>query len=119
MLESIRKESKNEFLSNPILSSAAERNLQMIIEVLLDLGNHVIRKNNYPAPEKYTDIFEILCDRKILPEEKKDGLIKLAKFRNILVHLYTKIDKAQVYDILQNNFTLFKETAAQLIKNLQ
>ena len=57
-------------------------------------------------------------DERILDHLKR--LIKMAKFRNRLVHLYWELDTETIYKIIQENvedFKLFQEKIVQKLSN--
>ena len=79
----------------------AERYLQLAIEAALDIGNHLISRLGLRKPERYHDIFIILGENGIIPTSFSKNIVKMAGFRNILVHAYLDLDLDIVYDILQ------------------
>jgi uncharacterized protein YutE (UPF0331/DUF86 family) len=99
-----------------------ERTLQMMIEICLDTANHIISDRGYRRPLGYSDHFEILKENKILSSELASRMMKMAKFRNLIVHNYDKIDAEIIVGILKKNledFDSFKTAVAEaVIKNL-
>ncbi|MGQ4915740.1 MAG: type VII toxin-antitoxin system HepT family RNase toxin [Candidatus Asgardarchaeia archaeon] len=93
------KETLDSFLNNKQVQLSAERALHIVIEILLDLGNFLINKLKLPKPSTYSEIFKILCENNVLPRDLKDTLIDMARFRNLLVHGYAKIDATRAYYI--------------------
>ena len=69
-----------------------ERTLQMMIETCVDIASHIIADRNYRVPKSYSDTFKVLHEEKIVKNRLHNVLDKLAKFRNIVVHHYDKID---------------------------
>jgi len=118
-LERIQKIPLEKFLGDPFLSDAAERNLQVSIEILLDLENQLIAKRELTRPQTLADVFVILCDCNILPYSLRSDLVRMARFRNLLVHSYAKIDKTQVYRIVQNRIDQLKTVGNLLAKALE
>ncbi len=47
----------------------------------------------------YREVFRILGDSKIIDKKLARELEKLASFRNVLVHLYWRIDYGRCYEI--------------------
>lgn len=78
-----------------------ERTLQIMIEICADVANHIISDKKLAAPQSYADAFKILRDEGILETELADTMQEMAKFRNIIVHGYDKIDEAIVVDLLK------------------
>ena len=63
--------------------------------------------------------FHILGENKIIPSGLTEAMVRLAKLRNLIVHLYWKIDWEKIYSVLTeelNNFNLFEK---HVIKFLQ
>ena len=70
LLETIRSVSYTQFCESPLYSPAATRMLQVSIEAMIDIGNHVVAKNHLGTPKTYRETFELLTENNILP--KKD-----------------------------------------------
>ena len=54
-------------------------------------------------PEDYADVFRVMGKKLSLDKDLLKRLEKMAKFRNLIVHLYWKVDNKEVYNILKNN----------------
>jgi len=78
-----------------------ERAFHLVIEALLDVGHFIIRREGWSPPLTYADIFRTLSRKGVVPSVKEEELVKLAQFRNLLVHGYAVIDKRRVYRLLQ------------------
>ena len=111
-LKEIAQVSKEKYISDHILRASSERYLQLAIESCLNIGNRLLSIAQFSAPistpETYADVFkEIgrLCD---IPEDFVDKLVKIAKFRNMLVHLYWELEPEKIYQILQNSINDFE-----------
>lgn len=103
ILKQISKYTLEEFKSNPEHYGSAERFLQLAIECCIDIGGHIIASEGFRRPEDYADIFRVLAENKIIPEDFATQLVKMARFRNLLVHIYLEVDLDQVHKILNNN----------------
>jgi uncharacterized protein YutE (UPF0331/DUF86 family) len=53
------------------------------------------------------NIFENLSKIGIVNNAFKDELVKMARFRNRLVHVYWDIDNKYIYKIIQDNMSTF------------
>jgi len=84
-----------------------ERTLQMMIETCLDMANHLIADQGYRVPVSYADIFKVLGENKVLGKKLADRLEKMAKFRNVLVHQYEKIEAEIIVGLLKKNLKDF------------
>ena len=78
---------------------AAERSLQLAMEVCLDLAEHVIADQRLAAPETASGMFDTLRDAALIEPALAEALSRMARFRNLLVHDYVRIDPSKVFDI--------------------
>ncbi len=117
-LKHIQKYSEAEFSADFRNVEAAKHLLQVNIEAMIDIANHIIARNRWKTPETSADSLRLLQQKSFFKKEQLKVLIQMIKFRNRLVHLYHTTDDSEIYKILQNNlddFTLFvKAIAAKL-----
>ncbi|MGQ4833845.1 MAG: type VII toxin-antitoxin system HepT family RNase toxin [Candidatus Asgardarchaeia archaeon] len=78
----------------------------------------MINKLKLPKPSTYSDIFRILCEHDVLPRDMVDILVDMARFRNVLVHGYVRIDKKRVYEILIENLEVIRNVAEKIISKI-
>jgi uncharacterized protein YutE (UPF0331/DUF86 family) len=71
-------------------------NMLIAIQTAIDLGNLIIEKKNLRVASTYAEIFEILEEGRIIDRKLAKQLSSLARFRNVLAHLYWKIDYKRV-----------------------
>ena len=96
-----------------------ERTLQMMIEIGADIAGHIISDKGYRVPTTYADTFRVLYENDILNKELFEAMEKMAKFRNIIVHHYDKVDTEIVIGILRNDlgdFVSFKDAILKAMK---
>lgn len=106
-LRSLSALSQDKFLADSNFYDAAKYNLIVAVEALIDLCNHIIAQERLGKPEEYADVLRIIGARLSLDADFIIRLEKMAKFRNLIVHLYWKVDNAEVYNILKNNLDDF------------
>jgi uncharacterized protein YutE (UPF0331/DUF86 family) len=94
---------EKEFLGNFEKIDSAKYNLIVAIEAAIDICNHIVAKAGGRAPADYADCFKILGELDIFNEEFVESLKKMAKFRNLLVHLYWQVDNQKVYSIIKGD----------------
>ena len=97
-----------------------ERTLQMMIETCVDLASHIIADQGYRIPKSYADTFKVLHEEKIVSGKLFNALGKMAKFRNVVVHHYDKVDAEIVVGILQRDlkdFIGYKEAVIRFLKS--
>lgn len=96
-----------------------ERTLQMMIETCADVAGHIISDKKYRVPTTYADAFRVLNENGILSEKLFEAMEKMAKFRNIIVHHYDKVDAETVIGILKKDlrdFIAYKDAIVALLK---
>ena len=108
-LEKINDFDQKTFSSNQDIYYRFERVLHLAVEAVLDLGNHLIADQNLETPDSNRHIFRILFENEIITNELKESLVKMAGFRNILVHDYLDLDRELEYEIIKNNIDDIKE----------
>jgi uncharacterized protein YutE (UPF0331/DUF86 family) len=97
-----------------------ERTLQMMIETCVDIAGHIISDKGYRIPKSYADVFRVLREEQILSGELFAALEKMAKFRNIVVHHYDKVDAEIVVGILKKDlkdFTGYRDAIVNFLKS--
>lgn len=114
LLAEHQKQSEAGFVQDKTLQAAVERFLQLAIECILDIGNHIIASEGFEKPEAYKEIPTVLAGKEIIPEKFSQMLAEMAKFRNLLVHDYMKIDAHKVYRILQDHLQDFRQFATYI-----
>jgi uncharacterized protein YutE (UPF0331/DUF86 family) len=95
-----------------------ERTLQMLIELCIDIANHIISDEGLRLPSGYADTFTVLMEKKVINRNLFKTMDKMAKFRNVVVHQYEKIDPAIVVSILHQNLKDFENYKKAIIRYL-
>ncbi len=73
--------------------------LQLAIQALLDMSMRLIALIGAERPETYAEVADVLYANGVLGEEERELLRNMAKFRNLLVHVYARVDPAIVFTI--------------------
>jgi uncharacterized protein YutE (UPF0331/DUF86 family) len=61
----------------------------------------LIAQRRLSHPATYLEAFEILAEGKVIPMELAEQMADLAGFKNVLVHIYWRLDIQRVYEVLQ------------------
>jgi len=90
----------------------------ILTEAAIDICNHISAKLFKRAADSYSQCFSILVENNIISNSLGNRLSNFAKFRNLLVHLYWKVDDSLVVNKLNelNIFDEFFEKIVQLSK---
>jgi uncharacterized protein YutE (UPF0331/DUF86 family) len=93
--------SDDEILADDDRLAAIKYRFIVAIETCIDLGQHVIASESLRAPHDFADVFVSLNEGGFLDAEVVPALQQAARFRNLLVHQYMKVDDRRVVEILR------------------
>jgi uncharacterized protein YutE (UPF0331/DUF86 family) len=77
--------------------------------ILSDLGTDI--------PSEYRQIFPKLAAVGVLPKDFAEHLVRMAKFRNVLVHLYTEVNHDLLYHYIHHNLNDFVQYIAEYLND--
>jgi len=103
VLRSIGGVPREAFLANPDKIGNAKYHFVVAIECCIDIANHVIASERYRLPTDNADCFVVLVENSVIPEQLREPLRAMARFRNRLVHVYWDVDDGAVHDYLQES----------------
>ena len=118
-LRELRPLTYDEFAREHVLVASAERDFQIAIQAALDIGSIILADQQVRVPNRYSDIFPALAEIGVIPADLAQKLVGMAKFRNVLVHLYLEVDLERVYRYLQENLGDFETYARSVSEWLQ
>ena len=104
----LKKYPYEEFTSDFKVHGAAERYLQLAIECIIDIGNHIISALQLRKPERYRDIPFILGEAGVIPQEFAGEVARMIGLRNILIHDYVRVELEKIHSFMQRRLTDFK-----------
>ena len=107
--------SREEFLSDFTKVESAKHLFQVSVERCIDVANHIIASERFPAPKSYAESFETLAEKEILPHNFVSTLRRIVQFRNRLVHLYWDVDAEVIHELVQKNLTDFDTFAKHIL----
>jgi len=87
-----------------------ERNLELSIEQTVDVCKHLVAGLELREPETYADCFSILGESGVLEKDASERFQSMVRFRNMLIHVYDRINDEITFDIYTrrlNDFVLF------------
>ena len=117
-LERFRSIGREEFLSNQDWLDIACHRLLVAIEAALALCYHVSAKRVKRVPEEYAACFGMLGDAGLIPPALVERLKQMARFRNLLVHVYWKMDYGRLYDVISGDLEDLREFAGAITRLL-
>jgi len=102
-LEEIAAAGKESFQKDRDRRDIASYRLLVAIEAALNICYHVCSKKLTRIPENYAQCFELLGEDKVITPELSERLQSMARFRNLLIHLYYRVDDEELYEIINNH----------------
>ena len=117
-LNRLRSSDEEAFLNDEPACDSAERNIQIAIQAVIDIGNHLVADKDLGTPKDYKDIFRMLAQHGLIPEQLSAKLISMTGLRNVLVHDYLQVDRRMIYSILTAELAGFEEFIAAVLKFL-
>jgi uncharacterized protein YutE (UPF0331/DUF86 family) len=114
-LEKIAAMSKGEFLKDRDMQDIASYRLLVAIEAALGLCYHVAAKKLKKVPEEYAECFAILGDAGMIAKDLSEKLQRMACFRNLLVHMYWKVDYDPFYELIQLHLVDLRRFAQAIV----
>ena len=109
----------SQYTSDWRIQRIIERTLQMMIETCADIAGHIISDKGYRIPKSYSDAFLVLKENNILNDRLFTSVGKMAKFRNIVVHHYDKVDAVIVVGIIKKDLKDFNDFRDAIVKFLK
>jgi len=94
---------------------AIERLAQLLIQSILDFGAMLTVYMGLEKPETYRGIMKLIAEKLGLSRSDQEFLVRLAGFRNILVHAYTKIDR----ELEEKTFSEIEERIAKIVSSIE
>ena len=82
---------------------AVKYTLFEIIEACIDISSHIISVKGYKRAESYAELFTTLGQKKVVPMDLSENLANMARFRNLLVHAYAKVDNSKVLHFIKED----------------
>lgn len=117
-LEQFRSVSREQFLADQDKLDIACYRLLVAIEAALALCFHVSAKQLQRVPEEYAACFSALEQAGLISQDLAARLRQMARFRNLLIHVYWKIDYGQIYDMIQTQLEDLRAFAAAIVRLL-
>lgn len=83
--------------------NSAKYLLIVATEAALDICNHLVSRHGQRSPADYADCIGILGEMGAIDPDLRSRLVKMARFRNLIVHLYWKVDDREVHRVIRED----------------
>lgn len=74
--------------------------MMVAIQSSIDIAAHLIAVNRLQRPSTYRESFAVLAEAGLIDDSLAMQLADLASFRNVLVHIYWRLNIDRAYEIL-------------------
>jgi len=91
---------------NSMLRNATERALQVAIDSIIDICEHILALEGISAPDTSANVVKKIIEIGIITNSPE--YLEMIRFRNFIVHRYEKIDLEIVYAIVSNKLPVFR-----------
>ena len=102
-LRELGQSPRQAFLAEARSVNSAKYLLIVATEAALDICNHLAARRGARSPEDYADCMAIMAEIGVIDDDLKGRMMRMARFRNLLVHLYARVDDAQVHRVIREN----------------
>ena len=119
LLEQYRAESEKDFLTDFTVNSATQFNLIIGLEVIVDIGSHILNELYQVRPKEYSEVIATLGGYDVIPIEFAAEQSGMAGFRNFIIHQYEDVDMKKIYQYLQNAPSIFRKFAEYYVDFLK
>jgi len=106
---------REEFLSDRRNPPFVESYLRRSLEVIFDIGRHILSKTYGFKEIEYRAIAKELGKRQMITFELSDELSKMAGYRNRMVHFYKEVTPEELYGIVVNDPKDFDRFAKEIV----
>lgn len=89
--------SQEAFLTDEMLQEFAFARLYKMTQDVIDLAALLIALENRIPPPEGSERLEVLGELGLIPLELSSRLVAMARFRNVLAHIYEELDLVRLY----------------------
>ncbi|MBT6794061.1 MAG: DUF86 domain-containing protein [Methylococcales bacterium] len=103
------------FVSNFSRQDAAILNIQRACEAALDIGQHLIRREQLGVPQSARDVFELLAKSEWIERPLAEALKRMIGFRNIAIHEYQSLQHEITVKIITGHLDEFLQYTTEIL----
>lgn len=96
-LDEVRQAGEDLYLADEERRAAAERWLQVAVQICIDLGTQLVTDQSTPPPSDFGKVFRILGVKGVIPTNLAQRLAGAAKQHHLIMHLYLEVDDRAVF----------------------
>lgn len=110
---------RDTYLGDDEAVAASKYLLITAIEDVLSVAIHIIASKGWRSPADYADAFAVLRAHDVVSRDLAARLSSMARFRNLLVHVYAEVDDARVHRFPQADLGDFDDVASAVLDLLE
>lgn len=113
---------KDQIISDVYKYRTTERLEELIIQASLDIARHILKEQYKIDPKENSNVFLELARVGVIEADFGMTLSEAGSFRNVLAHLYEKINPEQVVENIQpilRDFSAFSECIDVYLDSLE
>lgn len=118
-LKKLSEISGEEFLSDKRNPAAAESYLRRSLETVFDIGRHILSKSYGFKEIEYKKIALELGEKGVVNKEYAKTLLKMAGYRNRMVHLYHEVTPQEIYTILKGHLSDIEHFISEIVRFIE
>ena len=103
------------FATNFSRQDAAILNIQRACEAALDIGQHLIRREQLGLPQSARDVFELLAKSEWIESSLAESLKRMIGFRNIAIHEYQSLQLEITVKIITDHLDEFLQFTTEIL----
>jgi uncharacterized protein YutE (UPF0331/DUF86 family) len=109
----------HDLADSPIERAAAERLLQVVVDLAIDINSHLLISLGRPAPSTGRESFLDLGQANVIDNSLAIELAPSASMRNVLVHRYVDIVVSRVSEAVADTQVLYPQYVGKVARFLQ
>lgn len=109
-------QSPDTFATDFTRQDAAVLNVQRACEAVLDMGQHLVRRDQLGVPQSARDVFDLLAQAGYIPEPLATALKRMVAFRNIAVHDYQSLLLPILMNVITQHLDEFQAFTGLLLQ---
>lgn len=118
-LEELYSSPREEVVKNYEKLHTAERLLQLIVDTMIDINNHIIKELSLNPADDFQSTFKTLAQSNVISEDLAQKIAPVVGLRNLIVHRYERLDKDLFVDTLKKEQKDFKNFTKEIYEYLK
>lgn len=114
-IESWQIVSFQQLQKNSMLRNATERALQVAIEAIIDVCEHILAIEGISAQDTSANVVKKVIEIGIITNSPE--YLEMIRFRNFIVHRYEKIDLELIYSVVSKKLPVFRNFIHEIRKS--